>query len=101
MGRGGKEGNNAFAYDINEKDEDDYDRLMYIVDRILENEEADPEFLDILELKVPNFSNLFHDRVAIAVRSGNYKIAGHIIKKLFESSGYGYNQLHSEVLNCK
>lgn len=101
MGRGGKEGNNAFAYDVADDYEDSYNQDLYLLDRVLEIEDMDPELLDIMELKWPDFANLLRERAAIAVRCGNVKVAAHIIKKLFENQGYGYNQLHYEVLSCK
>ena len=41
------------------------------------------------------------NRVAWAVRAGNYKIAGEIIKYGNHNGGYGFNFLHEQALLMK
>lgn len=64
---------------------------MYLVDRLLEIEDADPEFIDLFQLKQSDYQSFFTERVAVAVRCGNQKMAAHLIKKMYENQGYGYN----------
>lgn len=46
--------------------------------------ESNPEFFDLISATLgANFSNQFYEQIAFAVRCGNYRTAGHLIKEAF------------------
>ncbi|CAD8085273.1 unnamed protein product [Paramecium sonneborni] len=94
LGRGGREGNNAFVYDLNQVDslkESIVDKLMRI--------ESNPEFFSLMMAQLGN-EQQYYSLIAMAVRSGNWKTAGYLVQMAMDKGHmYGFNQVHVDVLN--
>jgi hypothetical protein len=95
LARGGREGNNALVYDLSNEGE----WSSYMFDRLLETETF-PVMFNYFRSHIPAYQvNQFLSRVPVAVRAGNYAVAGFLIQQLIKKGGmYGYNQTHAEVL---
>ena len=94
VSRGGREGNNAFVSDLHAPEPFEDDSLNKIFEM-----DFDTEMLDILRIGVQNFDNIIESKIPIAIRSGNYKLAGHLVSFALKRGGFGFNFLHDEVLN--
>ncbi|CAK74015.1 unnamed protein product (macronuclear) [Paramecium tetraurelia] len=94
LSRGGREGNNAFVYDLNQEDsltETQIQRLMRI--------ESDPEFFGLMMAQLGG-EHEYYSMVAMAVRSGNWATAGYLVQMAMDKGHmYGFNQVHVDVLN--
>ncbi|CAK63631.1 unnamed protein product (macronuclear) [Paramecium tetraurelia] len=94
LGRGGREGNNAFVYDLDQEDtltEDQIERLLKI--------ETNPEFFGLMIAQLGE-EHQYYDQIALAVRSGNWKTAGYLVQMAMDKGHmYGFNQVHVDVLN--
>jgi len=55
--------------------------------------ETDPTFFDLISATIGNNTqNTFFEMIAMAVRCGNFKTAGHLVKEAFtKGSYYGFN----------
>ncbi|KAL4491479.1 hypothetical protein ABPG72_008135 [Tetrahymena utriculariae] len=100
MARGGKEGNNAFVADINSFVEthswNENERLIF---SLLENE-TEVQFLEFLRgLKDENLTTSLLEKTYVAVRAGNRKTASYLMKQANKFGGYGFNNLHEQVLS--
>lgn len=76
LGRGNREGNNAFVYDLNtysSKTDEKIIKLLQI--------ETDPELFELFFLYChnENYEELLIDLVCFAVRCGNIKVAKYLI----------------------
>ena len=100
--RGNKQGNSAFSVD---------DVNSSYVSNVIQNavmlHSNDPSIMDYIKsLTIApsgNGSTLYIDfasNVLQAIRAGNKAIAGEILKKNCEYNNYGFNVLHSDVLNA-
>lgn len=92
-GRGNKEGNNALL-----ADPDCYTFLDETSTRKIMKRCTDTQAIDIIRTTIDE--DLFTDMASIivAVRHGNWKLAGHLISTLRKRGGWGFNILHEEVL---
>lgn len=93
MSRGGREGNNAFLADLHMGE-----GSLYMVNIL--NSMAKwitPKMFDFLlaHIKVYNDDR---NAVGIAVQAGNLELARHIMEIKVKNGGFGFNQLHLEVL---
>jgi hypothetical protein len=43
---------------------------------------------------MPNLDTIINDRIAIAVRAGNIKLASKLVDYVIKKDGWGYNKLH-------
>ncbi|CAK85722.1 unnamed protein product (macronuclear) [Paramecium tetraurelia] len=94
MSRGGREGNNAFVYDLNQ----DNTFGRYQIERLMKIE-TDPEFFGLMIAQLGNEYQFF-EMIAFAVRCGNWRTAGYLVQKALEKGHmYGFNQVHVDVLN--
>ena len=100
--RGNKQGNSAFSVD---------DVSSSYVSNVIQNavmlHATDPSILDYIKsLTIApsgNGSTIYFDfasNVLQAIRAGNKAIAGEILKRNCEYNNYGFNVLHSDVLNA-
>ncbi|XP_019636541.1 PREDICTED: uncharacterized protein LOC109479112 [Branchiostoma belcheri] len=94
MSRGSKEGNNAFTKDI----DDGLDDYTETYGKEVLQTGAPKDVLDICIAVIPNFKNQLFDNIYLAVRAGHRKLAGKLIEMAEKGGGYGFNQLHKEVL---
>ncbi|CAD8092465.1 unnamed protein product [Paramecium sonneborni] len=94
LSRGGREGNNAFVYDLNQDDS----LGRYQIQRLMKIE-TEPEFFGLMIAQLGN-EHQYYDAIAMAVRCGNWRTAGYLVQKAMERGHmYGYNQVHVDVLN--
>ncbi|CAD8079248.1 unnamed protein product [Paramecium primaurelia] len=94
MSRGGREGNNAFVYDLNQDDTFG----PYQIERLMKIE-TDPELFGLMIAQLGN-EHSYYEMIAIAVRCGNWRTAGYLVQQAMEKGHmYGYNQVHVDVLN--
>ncbi|CAD8139697.1 unnamed protein product [Paramecium pentaurelia] len=97
LGRGNREGNNAFVYDLNYK----YD-IKQECRRLLEIE-TNCEMYEQLFIyrKSSKYDHHLIDNVAFAIRCGNIKSAKFLIKYSLTNNldGYGFNYLHHDALD--
>ncbi|CAD8087427.1 unnamed protein product [Paramecium primaurelia] len=94
MSRGGREGNNAFVYDLNQ--DDTFGR--YQIERLMKIE-TDPELFGLMIAQLGN-EHQYYEMIAIAVRCGNWRTAGYLVQQALERGHmYGFNQVHVDVLN--
>jgi ankyrin repeat protein len=92
MSRGGREGNNAFLADL-------YMGSGHIsLDSILARvgQWVTPKMYDFLQAHINDRSDM--NSLGYAVRCGNLELAAHIMAARLQFGGYGFNQLHLEVL---
>ncbi|CAD8047889.1 unnamed protein product [Paramecium primaurelia] len=96
LGRGNREGNNAFVYDLNDEEEE-----SYYFQKLLEIE-TDPQLYELFFLDSKNyeFDNQLIENVSKAVRCGNWKSAKYLINYSIVNNqdGYGFNYLHHDAL---
>ncbi|GFY74230.1 poly polymerase tankyrase [Trichonephila inaurata madagascariensis] len=103
VSRGGKEGNNAFLKDI-EFCEGTYPSVnqsvfkealkagvsMDTINLLMSDEKEDPQYsyrrVEILR------------SIHVAIRNGHHKLAGQLVSEAVDKGGYGFNNLHKEVL---
>eukprot|EP01015_Nassula_variabilis_P005856 TRINITY_DN1440_c0_g2_i9.p1 TRINITY_DN1440_c0_g2~~TRINITY_DN1440_c0_g2_i9.p1 ORF type:complete len:1034 (-),score=302.89 TRINITY_DN1440_c0_g2_i9:4-3060(-) len=100
VGRGGREGNNAFTADISSY-YDVYSMMDNSLNKIVELDCFDPEMLKLLRAKYDQADNLLESKIARAVRVGNYVLAGHLVAYANSRGGYGFNFLHEQALTKK
>ncbi|CAD8053289.1 unnamed protein product [Paramecium sonneborni] len=97
LGRGNREGNNAFVYDLN------YTHDTISECRRLLEIETNCEMYEqlFIYLKQSKYDHYLIDNVAFAVRCGNIKSAKFLIKYSLTNNldGYGFNYLHHDVLD--
>ncbi|EAS02069.2 WGR domain protein (macronuclear) [Tetrahymena thermophila SB210] len=100
MARGGKEGNNAFVADINSfVDTQSWNENERLIFSLLENE-TEVQFLEFLRgLKDENLTTSLLEKTYVAVRAGNRKTASYLMKQANKFGGYGFNNLHEQVLS--
>ena len=91
-GRGGKEGNNAFTYDIG----DNLGLNEEIMDKIIEKS-IDFSFFEEIAIKDSNFEDNLIDYLPKIIQSGNYKLAAKFVEYSNKRGGFGYNNLFYEV----
>ncbi|XP_066280586.1 poly [ADP-ribose] polymerase tankyrase-like isoform X1 [Branchiostoma lanceolatum] len=94
MSRGSKEGNNAFTKDISDG-LDDYTETY--AKEVLQTG-APKDLLDLCIAVIPDFKDQLFDNIYLAVRAGHRKLAGKLVEMAEKGGGYGFNQLHKEVL---
>ncbi|XP_078592750.1 poly [ADP-ribose] polymerase tankyrase-like isoform X2 [Branchiostoma floridae x Branchiostoma japonicum] len=94
MSRGSKEGNNAFTKDIDDAI-DDYTQTYA---KELLKTGGPKDLLDICITVIPGFKDELFDNIHLAIRAGHRKLAGKLIEMAGKGGGYGFNQLHKEVL---
>ena len=97
MGRGGREGNNAFVEDLAQLEFFD----NRTVAKIMEINDIDIDMIDLLRAHTDHFESVADSNIPTAIRSGNFKLAGHLIANNIKKGGWGYNFLHDQVLNLK
>lgn len=80
MGRGGKEGNNAFFVDINSfVSTSNWHENQKLIFSLLENE-TEVQFLEFLRgLKDEQLTNSLLEKTYVAVRAGNRKTAAYLM----------------------
>ena len=93
MGRGGREGNNAFVHD----EVNHYPWDEKTIERILQCE-CDVEMYNMLRVAVPRLDYSLDQGLEHAVTSGNIKTAAYIAQRLLKNGGWGLNDLHIEIL---
>ncbi|CAD8137177.1 unnamed protein product [Paramecium octaurelia] len=94
LGRGNREGNNAFVYDLgNDKPDYQFQKLLEI--------ETDPQLYELffLHCKNENYESQLIENVSKAVRCGNWKTAKFLINYSIANNedGYGFNYLHHDA----
>ena len=106
--RGNKMGNNAFIFDDVSSDESTYSITNDIVNTILLHGK-DPTLIDYIKSisidptnpNVQTFHFDFESNLYKAVQAGNKIIAAHLVKQMYQYNNYGFNALHSNVLNAE
>ena len=106
--RGNKMGNNAFIFDDVSSDESTYSITNDIVNTILLHGK-DPTLIDYIKsISIdptnPNMQTFhfdFESNLYKAVQAGNKTIAAHLVKQMYQYNNYGFNALHSNVLNAE
>ncbi|CAL8148360.1 unnamed protein product [Orchesella dallaii] len=97
VGRGGKEGNDAFLYDSS--------AYNYPLTPSYRNESikialqtgASQSFIDFL-MEKQQLQDWDYTEIHLPLRKGHHALVGKAITKAFERGGYGFNFLHGEVL---
>jgi ankyrin repeat protein len=92
MSRGGREGNNAFLADLYMGS--GHTSLDSILSRV--GQWVTPKIYDFLQAHINDRSDM--NSLGYAVRCGNLELAAHIMEARLKNGGYGFNQLHFEVL---
>ncbi|GIY18397.1 poly polymerase tankyrase [Caerostris darwini] len=102
--RGGREGNNAFLKDINFCDKTYPSVTDDLLIEALKSGVSMATFKFLLSQN-NDYQSWYSwkngkllDHIHIAVRNGYYKLAGQLVKEALERGGYGFNNLHKEVL---
>lgn len=96
MGRGGKELNNAFVYDLSEN----Y-RQTSLLQQLARMDDIDLEMFKLLQQSMPEISDSIDECFGACVKAGNHRLAGYLIKEIVKRGGFGFNKLHEEVLTAK
>ncbi|GIY73435.1 poly polymerase tankyrase [Caerostris extrusa] len=103
--RGGREGNNAFLKDINFCDKTYPSVTDDLLIEALKSGVSMATFKFLLSQNNDDYQSWYSwkngkllDHIHIAVRNGYYKLAGQLVKEALERGGYGFNNLHKEVL---
>jgi len=96
MSRGGREGNNAFLADIHVGN--GYLSLPDIMSRMAQW--VTPKMYDFLVANIKDYND-DRNSIGLAVRAGNLALAQHLMEAKIKNGGYGFNQLHIEVLGDK
>ena len=108
--RGNKMGNNALIFDDIDpyKYTSNYSISEKIIETIMKSENLDPSIIDYIKAISLDPSNSyqrlnfdFENELHKAIRCGNVKIAKLLLEKVQGNFNYGFNQLHSDVLNLK
>ena len=94
VARGGKEGNNAFATDLESPEFD----LEVIVRYAFERCDLSEEVLNYLLVSVPDFEQTAATNVVFAIQAGNRKVAAKLVEILVKRDGFGFNFLHHQAL---
>ena len=105
--RGNKMGNNAFIFDDVSSNDNNYSIADAIVTTILLHGK-DPTLIDYIKSITidPTHNNQsfhfdFESNLYKAVQAGNKVIAAHLVKQMHQYNNYGFNVLHSNVLNAE
>ncbi|ODM89027.1 Poly(ADP-ribose) polymerase pme-5, partial [Orchesella cincta] len=97
VGRGGKEGNDAFLYDLNAYNYSTTPSYRQESIRIALQTGASQSFIDFL-LEKQQLQDWDYTEIHLTIRKGHHLLAGKAITKAFERGGYGFNFLHGEAL---
>ncbi|XP_022096541.1 serine/threonine-protein phosphatase 6 regulatory ankyrin repeat subunit B-like [Acanthaster planci] len=92
LGRGNKEGNNAFTKDTQNANP----RHQYI-DEVIECG-VSLSTIDLILATDPNAEELLFRSIHKIAREGHYKLAGYLVDKARKLSRLGFNKVHQEVL---
>eukprot|EP01105_Mastigella_eilhardi_P025706 TRINITY_DN707_c0_g1_i5.p1 TRINITY_DN707_c0_g1~~TRINITY_DN707_c0_g1_i5.p1 ORF type:complete len:2532 (-),score=631.38 TRINITY_DN707_c0_g1_i5:1348-8943(-) len=96
--RKGKEGNNAFACDLEDNDDDDdgYNFVKFL----LQNPQITKETIELVLTLKPDLANDYlPNRIVFAIEAGNRKLAAHLIEQQVGRGDWGFNVLHKQVLS--
>ncbi|KAF8788729.1 Poly [ADP-ribose] polymerase tankyrase like protein [Argiope bruennichi] len=102
--RGGREGNNAFLKDVNFCDST-YPTVDQTVIKEALRAGVSMETISLLltENQEDNYvhswkKDLVLRQIYIAIRNGHHKLAGHLVCQAMDKGGYGFGNLHRDVL---
>ncbi|KAH3758814.1 WGR domain protein [Pelomyxa schiedti] len=94
--RKGKEGNNAFACDLD--DYDDEETTGEFVAWVLQTPGISKEVIEVLLVKHSEFAEYLPNNIVYAIEAGNRELAAFLIEKMQSRGGWGFNELHKNVL---
>ncbi|XP_067682285.1 poly [ADP-ribose] polymerase tankyrase-like [Haliotis asinina] len=100
VSRGAKEGNEAFLKDMTS----DTMSMDYVIECLLKYD-AEPTLVDLVLAADPEEGmeeehwQTLHDNIYRALILGNRKIAARLVADAVKRGGFGFNYLHSDVLN--
>lgn len=96
MSRGGREGNNAFLQEQLSFFDLETGGLSYSFSKLVAT--LTPDMLEFLIAHTKGLENVIGNSVGSTVRTGNHILAAYMIRYLMTKGGFGFNQLHLEVL---
>ena len=67
----------------------------------MQGEKISVKTLEMLQKLIEDYDTFLATHAYVAVRSGNRRLAYEIIKNLSKNPGYGFNNLHHDVLKDK
>lgn len=99
MSRGGREGNNAFLNEPTIFLENIHTVLNGPqLNLMLFRSDVSTKTFDLLRSLIPNYDNMLCLLVGECVRTGNLKLSSYLMSLAVKNNGFGFNQLHDEVL---
>ncbi|XP_033624396.1 poly [ADP-ribose] polymerase tankyrase-like [Asterias rubens] len=92
VGRGSREGNNAFTKDLGHHRSNDAHILEAMTTGV------SPKTIEFMMATNPDDKCLVEENIVVAVKAGHRLLAGRLIQKCNQSGGRYFNKLHEEVL---
>jgi ankyrin repeat protein/predicted DNA-binding WGR domain protein len=97
LSRGGRQGNNAFVEDQGYQNAFDEEHI----DFLLSCKKTTVEMVKMITSFMPQIENQILNKVAVAMRFGNVKVAAYLLERTMKNGGYGLSEFFVPALTGK
>jgi hypothetical protein len=97
LSRGGRQGNNAFVEDQGYQNAFDEEHI----DFLLSSKKTTVDMVKMVTSFMPQIENQILNKVGVAMRYGNVKVAAYLFERTMKNGGYGLSEFFVPALTGK